>query len=56
MKEFYLLLKKGKSKVHALALAQRRLKAASPRFLPAQLGAFQLIGDIRPLGQITSNR
>lgn len=49
MLKFYTLLKQGKSRAYAIAVAQRSLKAGVDQLLPAYWGAFQLIGESSPL-------
>ncbi len=49
MKHLYRALLAGASKAAALRTAQLAVRAANPRAHPAYWGAFQLVGDARPL-------
>jgi CHAT domain-containing protein len=49
MDRLYTSLKQGKSRSYAIAAAQRSLKAREENVVPAQWGAFQLIGESGPL-------
>ena len=49
MEYLYRALRAGQSKAAALRAAQQTLLAAAPQLHPAFWGAFQLIGDARPL-------
>lgn len=53
MQRMYRSLKAGASKASALRLAQRSMLAEKPELHPAFWGAFQLIGDARPLSAQT---
>lgn len=52
MEHVYRSLRAGTSKAAALRDAQRSVQEANPRLHPAFWGAFQLVGDPRPLSQI----
>lgn len=52
MEHVYRSLRAGTSKAAALRDAQRSVQEAKPRLHPAFWGAFQLVGDPRPLSQI----
>ncbi|MBV9790022.1 MAG: CHAT domain-containing protein [Chloroflexi bacterium] len=52
MEHVYRSLRAGASKAAALRDAQRSVREANPRLHPAFWGAFQLVGDPRPLSQI----
>ena len=49
MRHFYEALQRGESKSAALRLAQCHMLQSEPALHPAYWGAFQLIGDVRPL-------
>lgn len=49
MEHMYGALRDGMSKAAALRSAQQALRAADPQLHPAFWGAFQLVGDARPL-------
>jgi hypothetical protein len=51
MEHLYAGLRSGASKAAALRAAQLALRAAQPRLHPAFWGAFQLVGDARPLSR-----
>jgi CHAT domain-containing protein/tetratricopeptide (TPR) repeat protein len=56
MQHLYRHLHKGASKVAALRHAQRAVRASKPDLHPAFWGAFQLIGDPRPLSTWTEQK
>jgi CHAT domain-containing protein/predicted negative regulator of RcsB-dependent stress response len=56
MRHFYGALQRGESKSAALRLAQCHMLQSEPALHPAYWGAFQLIGDVRPLSGRAPNK